>query len=144
MKHTLHIILFTAATALAAPATHAIDLGGLFGNNNAQEQTQPQSAQDMLGNAARGQIDSVAGKGTADVLTGQSNPMIGMILNQLGIPTEYAPQIQALYKNFTSDGNVTATEVNNQEGLSGWLGTQPTMDAAGLANSLTSLFTKTQ
>lgn len=145
MKHLFITTLCITAATLAAPAANAIDLGGLFGGNSKNETTtQSQSTQDVFGNAARGHIDSVAGAGTTDTLTGKTNPIIGIVLNQLGIPSQYAPQIQALYQNFASDGNVTATEVNNQQGLSRWLGTQPSMDAPGLATALTSLFSKAQ
>ena len=143
MKTLLTITAIGITALLTAPATHAIDLGGLFGNKTT-EQSDTSSAQDTLGNAARSRIDSFAGQGATDTLTGKTNPIIGIVLNQLGIPSQYAPQIQSLYQNFTSDGDVTATEVNNQQGLSKWLGNQPSMDASGLATALTSLFSKAQ
>lgn len=85
-------------------------------------------------------VDAVAGEGTADVLTGKTNPVIALAVQQLGIPAEYTSQIQALYDNFKGTGAVTADDVSGQSGLSSWLGGQEGMSAASLATGLTGLF----
>jgi hypothetical protein len=144
MKHFLSSTLLLSTLIVATGSAQAFEITDMLGSK--EKAVVPTiaapSATDAVTSAFSKEVDAVAGEGTAGMVTGTTNPVIGLAMQQLGIPSEYAPQLQALYANFTADGNVTSAEVSEQQGLMSWLDKSPSMDANGLAQMLTTLFTK--
>lgn len=130
-----------AVLAVTVPHTaQSFSLKDLAGQANKQAneggQGNPANANDMLNQG----IDSIAGEGTAAIINGDVSPEVALAVKQLGIPAQYTPQVQALYDNFRGTGTVTATEVNQQPGLGGWLQQKEGLSASALAKGLTMLF----
>ncbi|WP_439134350.1 DUF2780 domain-containing protein [Pseudomaricurvus sp.] len=119
-RNTLKAILPLMGALALAPATHAFDLGSLFGGKDADTEKAASSAADAVSGA---QSAATTGSAMADGLVGMLSEQLGISKNQaiggLGalvgyagssLPPEYADQLNQMFPAFSkSSGGVDST-----------------------------------
>ena len=125
-------IIITAFCIFAAIASNsnAFSFKDFFGGSNTNEKVANEPATNNAG------IESIA-KAVGGEL---GNPLIALAAQTLGIPSEYIPQIEMLYKLYVNKGKIASSDVASTQGLNNWVKSSADFDYSSLATGLNNIF----
>lgn len=129
MKRNFIALTFCTLTAIAT-SSHALSLNDVLGGSS--------DSSDKTTTAGTPNIDSITSAAIGDSTI---NPLVTLAANQLGIPSEYIPQIQQLYELYSEKGDLVSSDILSIDNLANWLSSAATnLDADTLANGLNRIF----
>lgn len=132
MKHTF-IKISCAALLIAASVSngYAFNLDQNLLNKTIQQQDNVKSDTNSI-------VSSLSNSLTNE----QLNPLVTLAATQLGVPSEYLPQLQALYQIYKDRGNLISADILSMKTLTNWLNSTEALDPTSLANNLNTIFSK--